>query len=70
MEAAFFERFVLQRKQKDGTYADWRNTVNGQLEYESHGAAAAELLRRANAIDFRIVRRIYTWFDTPVRAYL
>lgn len=65
-----FERFVIQRKSKGGAFLDWTNPMNGQVEYLSHGHAVAALLRRANAVDFRIIKRTYTWVDEPVRAYL
>ena len=63
------ESFVIQRKQKDGTYVDWTNPMSGRTEYETHSHAAAALLRRANITDFRIVRRIHTFTDEPVGLY-
>lgn len=60
------EVYVIQRKQRNGSYADWVNPMNERLEYETHQHAAATLLRRANAVEFRIVRRVWTYTDFPV----
>lgn len=64
------ECFVIQRKQRDGTFLDWTNPMTGQAEYGSHAQAVFHLLRRANAVDYRIVRRVHTHFDMPVGSNL
>lgn len=62
-----FERFVIQRKgRRRDEYTDWVNPMNGQLDYQTHAEAVRALLKRANAIDYRIVRRTYTWHDEQV----
>lgn len=57
------ECWVIQRKQRDGRYLDWTNPMNGQVEYGDHGQAARALLRRANAVDYRIIRRVWSYID-------
>jgi hypothetical protein len=60
------ECFVIQRKLRDGTFADWINPMTGQVEYGDHKQAVFHLIRRANVIDYRIVRRVHTYYDMPV----
>lgn len=60
------EVFVIQRKQRDGTFVDWTNPMTAQVEYGDHAQAAFHLRRRANVVDFRIVRRVHTHYDMPV----
>lgn len=60
------ECFVIQREQRDGSFVDWVNPMTSQAEYGTHQQAVFHLLRRANAVDYRIVRRVHTHFDTPV----
>lgn len=61
------ECFVIQRRLKDGSYLDWVNPMNGErTEYVNHEHAAKTLMRRANVVEFRIVRRVWTFIDFPV----
>lgn len=62
------ERYVLQRKQRDGVYRDWANPMTGQVEFASYEHARQVLMRRAPApvTDFRIVRRVWSFVDLPV----
>ncbi|HQR22946.1 MAG TPA: hypothetical protein PKV98_18920 [Burkholderiaceae bacterium] len=65
------ECFVIQRKagrNKEGkdVWADWVNPMNQQVEYVAHEHAVRALIRRANEIDYRIVRRITETRDEPV----
>ena len=64
------ETFVIQRKQRDGTFVDWVNPMTQQIEYTTHQQAVYHVLRRANAVDFRIVRRVWTCYDMPVASNL
>lgn len=64
------ECFVIQRRQRDGSYLDWVNPMTHQAEYATHKQAVYHVLRRANAVDFRIVRRVWTCYDMPVAARL
>lgn len=60
-----FERFVIQKKQKDGSYVDWPNPMTGQVEYTTYAWAREVLLRRSpGRIGFQIVRR--EWKSTDV----
>lgn len=58
--------YVIQRKMPDGSFLDWVNPMTNQLEYATHRQAVFHVLRRANAIDYRIVRRVWTCYDMPV----
>lgn len=60
------ECFVIQHKQRDGTFVDWVNPMTKQAEYGTHAQAIFHLLRRANTVDYRIVRRVWTCYDAPV----
>ncbi len=64
------ECFVIQRKQRDGSFTDWINPLTEQSEYGTHAQAVFHLLRRANAVDYRIVRRVWTCYDAPVGSSL
>ena len=64
------ECIVIQHKLRDGTYVDWTNPMTGQAEYGTHKQAVFHLLRRANAVDYRIVRRVWTCYDMPVASNL
>lgn len=57
---------MIQRKQRDGAFVDWSNPLTGQMEYATHAQAIFHLLRRANCVDYRIVRREWTFRDQPV----
>lgn len=62
-----FERFVVQRKQKDGTFLDWANPMTGQIEYTTYLQAREVLLRRApGRVGFQIIRREWSSRDVPV----
>lgn len=60
------EVFVIQRKAKDGSFADWVDPMTQRREWLTQQHAAATVLRRANAVDFRIVRRVWTCNDFPI----
>ena len=61
------ERFVIQHKQKDGTFVDWINPMGKQrVDYATYEQARMILRRRCNPIDYRIVRRVWTYSDFPV----
>lgn len=64
------ECFVIQRKQKDGSFLDWVNPMTRQVEYVSHAQAVFHMRRSADAVDFRIVRRIWSCHDLPVGSNL
>lgn len=62
-----FERFVIQRKQKDGSYVDWANPMTGQVEFTMYAQAREVLLRRApGRIGFQIIRREWSSRDVTV----
>ncbi|MCC6194498.1 MAG: hypothetical protein IT518_08530, partial [Burkholderiales bacterium] len=48
------EVFVIQQKRK-GEYVDWTNPMTERTEYATLDHARNTLLRRANAVDYRIV---------------
>jgi hypothetical protein len=60
------ERFVIQRKQKDGSFVDWRDPMGGPGDYGSQGEASTVILRRTYSctrLDFRIIRRVWSFVD-------
>lgn len=64
------EVFILQRRLKGGDYVDWTNPMTERTEYATLDHARNTLLRRANAVDYRIVRRVWAYTDFPVGASL
>lgn len=60
------ERFVIQRKLRDGSFVDWVDPMGGPMEFATHDQAAFVIRRRTYActrLDFRVIRRVWSFVD-------